>query len=133
MKENLEIFKDCKKIKTIFFCKEGNPKKIKSLTKKGIKIFILEKKDYNLKKILKILAEVGVSNLLVEGGAKIFSSFILEKLCDELLLFQSNFFIGNSGQTILKSNDLSLLKNKFKLKKTINLDNNILSIFENLN
>ena len=90
----------------------------------------MEKKDYNLKKILKILAEVGVSNLLVEGGAKIFSSFILEKLCDELLLFQSNFFIGNSGQTILKSNDLSLLKNKFKLKKTINLDNNILSIFE---
>ena len=49
------------------------------------------------------------------------------------VLGQSNFFIGNSGETILKSNDLSLLKNKFKLKKTINLDNNILSIFENLN
>ena len=133
IKVNLEIFKDCKKIKTIFFIKEGNSRMIESLTKKGIKIFILKKKDYNLTKILEILAKLGISNLLVEGGAKIFSSFILEKFCDEILLFQSNFFIGNSGETILKSNDLSLLKNKFKLKKTINLDNNILSIFENSN
>ena len=133
VKENLEIFKDCKKIKTIFFCKEGSPKKIESLTKKGIKIFILKKKDYNLKRILEILSKLGVSNLFVEGGAKIFSSFILEKLCDELLLFQSNFFIGSSGETILKSNDLSLLKNKFKHKQTISLDNDILSIFENSN
>jgi riboflavin biosynthesis pyrimidine reductase len=74
---------------------------------------------------------LGVANLLVEGGSKIISSFILEKLCDELLLFQSNFFIGNNGATILRSKDLSLFKNKFKLKKTMSLNNNILSIFEN--
>jgi riboflavin biosynthesis pyrimidine reductase len=71
--------------------------------------------------------------LLVEGGAKIFSSFIQAKLCDELLIFQSNFFIGNSGETILKSKDLNLFRNKFELKKTIGLNNNTLSIFKNLN
>jgi len=131
IKENLKIFKDCKKNKTIFFTKENNPEKVDSLTKKGITIFILKERDYNLKKILEKLANLGVANLLVEGGSRIFSSFILEKLCDELLLFQSNFFIGNNGETILRSKDLSLFKNKFKLKKTMSLNNNILSIFEN--
>ena len=132
VKENLEIFKNCRKIKTILFSKESNPAKMESLTKKGVKIFILKKKDYNLKRILEILAKLGISNLLVEGGAKIFTSFIQKKLCDELLLFQSNFFIGNSGETILKSKNLGLLRNKFELKKTIGLNNNLLSIFENL-
>ncbi len=129
--KNLEIFKNTKKYKTIFFTKHNDKVKVELLKKKGIIIFILKKKDYNLKTILEKLAELGVSNLLVEGGSKIFSSFILEKLCDEILLFQSNFFIGNNGETILKSNNLSLLKNKFKLKKTMGLGNNILSIFEN--
>lgn len=131
IKENLEIFKNCKTCKTIFFTEDDDPEKVKALTKKGITIFILKKRDYNLKKILEKLAELGVANLLVEGGSKIFSSFILEKLCDELLFFQSNFFIGNNGETILKSKDLSLFKNKFKLKKTMDLDNNVFSIFEN--
>ena len=62
--------------------------------------------------------------------SKIFSSFLLEGFCDQILLFQSNFFIGEQGETILKSKNPDLIKKKFKLKKVTNLDNNILSILE---
>ena len=65
----MRYLKIVKKFK-LFFLVKGNPAKIESLTKKGVKIFILKKKDYNLKRILEILAELGISNLLVEGGQK---------------------------------------------------------------
>ena len=93
IKENLEIFKNCKKIKTILFSKEGNPAKIKSLTKKGVKIFILKKKDYNLKRILEILAELGISNLLVEGGQKFLAHSFKKNFVTNYYFFNQIFLL----------------------------------------
>ena len=55
---------------------------------------------------------MGVSNLLVEGGAKIFSSFLKRKKFDDIFIFRSNFFIGGKGfnATEFELDDLSKIK-----------------------
>ncbi|RKY85179.1 hypothetical protein DRQ09_07610, partial [candidate division KSB1 bacterium] len=40
-----------------------------------------------VKKVLEILAKKGINSILVEGGAKIFSSFLKENAFDELFIF----------------------------------------------
>ena len=69
-------------------------KKSNALFKKNIQVFSFKKNKYNLKSILKKLSEIGVYNLLVEGGSEIFTSFLKEDFCDEIFLFQSNFLLG---------------------------------------
>ena len=59
-----------------------------------LKLFVLQKKITISKNILKKLANFGVSNLLVEGGAKIFNSFFKENLFDNIYIFRSSFFSG---------------------------------------
>ena len=54
----------------------------------------MQKKDYNLKNILKKLSSLGIFNLLVEGGGKVFNSFFKENLFDNIYIFRSNFFSG---------------------------------------
>ena len=55
---------------------------------------------------------MGVSNLLVEGGAKIFSLFLKERKFDDIFILRSNFFIGGKGfnATEFELDDLSKIK-----------------------
>ena len=50
------------------------------------------------------LAKFGICNLLVEGGSKIFTSFLNEDLVDQIIIFRSNSFIGSKGQDLLTKN-----------------------------
>ena len=40
--------------------------------------------------------------MLVEGGSKIFTSFINENLADEIMIFRSNYFIGSKGKDMIE-------------------------------
>ncbi|QLF71380.1 bifunctional diaminohydroxyphosphoribosylaminopyrimidine deaminase/5-amino-6-(5-phosphoribosylamino)uracil reductase RibD [Peteryoungia desertarenae] len=51
----------------------------------------------NLSQLLKILAERGVSTLMVEGGARVVSSFLAAKLVDAIHLYTGPGEIGSSG------------------------------------
>ncbi|MDC3091499.1 bifunctional diaminohydroxyphosphoribosylaminopyrimidine deaminase/5-amino-6-(5-phosphoribosylamino)uracil reductase RibD [Rickettsiales bacterium] len=65
--KNLNIFKS-EKIKTIIFTTDDIKSNILKTKKKYISIFQIKFKEFKLKLILKKLAHMGVSNLLVEGG-----------------------------------------------------------------
>jgi len=130
LNSNSNIFKNCDKSKTIFFTKKVEKKKILSLEKPNLKIIQLDNKNYNLRYILKVLSSYGIFNLLVEGGSEIFNSFISSNFCDELIIFQSNYFIGDQGQPALGKVNLDLTKKKFKLKQVSILDNDTLKIYE---
>lgn len=71
--------------------------KIEFYKKKGIElIFLPEKKGkLDLNKALLSLAEKNIISILVEGGSKLFSSFIRQKLEDEILIFVSPKILGN--------------------------------------
>ena len=109
---SLKIFKNCKKFKTLIFTQQKNIEKKKKFLKLDVEIITLVKKNYNLRNILKKLASMGVCNLLVEGGAKIFTLFLKEKKFDDILIFRSNFFIGGKGfnATEFELEDLSKIK-----------------------
>ena len=109
---SLKIFKNCKKYKTLIFTQQKSIEKKKKFLKLNVEIVTLVEKNYNLGNILKKLASMGVCNLLVEGGAKIFSLFLKERKFDDIFIFRSNFFIGGKGfnATEFELDDLSKIK-----------------------
>lgn len=73
-------------------------RKIKSIQGLGVKIlFVKENREGNisLKHALQLLGKENISSLLVEGGSKVFSSFIKENLYDDILLFISPKLLGD--------------------------------------
>ena len=110
IKLNSFILKSVKKDNTIIFYNSFNHQKIKFLKKKGV---ILVKSELNnnglfdLKKVLKKLFNLGVRNLLVEGGDKITNNLIKSKLIDVFYLFQSS--------KILSKDEINQSFNSFKI------------------
>jgi diaminohydroxyphosphoribosylaminopyrimidine deaminase / 5-amino-6-(5-phosphoribosylamino)uracil reductase len=129
---NLNIFKS-KTIKTIIFTTEKVKSNILDIKKKNVSIFQIKLDDFKLKFILKKIASIGVSNLLVEGGAVIFGLFLKEGLVDKLMIFRSNFFIGNDGKDSINEKSNSLINNcdYFKLLDLFPLNDNHIEIYEN--
>lgn len=92
--------------------------RIKKLNSLGVSIlFVDEDKKGNLKllSVLKQLAKNQISSVLVEGGSEIYTSFIKEKLFDNILLFITPKILGSGLPFIQKIND-GKLKNALKLK-----------------
>jgi len=129
--KNLNIFKS-EKIKTIIFTTDDIKSNVLK-TKKNISIFQIAFNEFKLKLILKKLAYIGVSNLLVEGGAIIFGLFLKEGLVDKLMVFRSNFFIGKDGRDSIneKNNLLISKKYNFELLNLFPINDNHIEIFEN--
>ena len=51
----------------------------------------------SIKEILKIISRMGVNRLLVEGGARVWTSFINTNLFDEIIMFTGNKIINDSA------------------------------------
>ena len=67
--------------------------------------------------------------MLVEGGSKIFTSFINENLADEIMIFRSNYFIGSKGKDMIeKIYTTNNTSGSFILKKNFQLGNDSLEI-----
>ncbi|EKD48047.1 MAG: riboflavin biosynthesis protein RibD [uncultured bacterium] len=64
----------------------------------------------NLKPILKKLATLGHTNILVEGGQKITSSFLQQKLADKIIIFISDKKLGQQGLRAILPKTLPNLK-----------------------
>ena len=134
-KKKFKIFK-IKNSKTIIFHSSAELfNKNKERTKfDNVFYNFLTRKENNLKTILRKISLLGVSNLLVEGGSKIFGSFLNEGFVDELFIFRSNHFIGQKGLNAIQSKKNFVQKKiKFKLKKLKFLNDDHLEIFQNDN
>jgi diaminohydroxyphosphoribosylaminopyrimidine deaminase/5-amino-6-(5-phosphoribosylamino)uracil reductase len=84
--------------KAIIATTELAPKdKIEKFEKRGVQVLVLDSKEgrVNLKSCLSKLGEIGMVNLLVEGGSQVNGSFLDEGLIDKLLLFLSPRLIGD--------------------------------------
>ena len=105
LKMDLNLFKKNKDKKTIIVTIDDNrskKSKIKKFEQLGVKI-VFVKKNHNgrihLKTMLKEIRKMGIASLIVEGGAKIFSSFVKQNLYDDLLLFVSPKILGTGIKT----------------------------------
>jgi diaminohydroxyphosphoribosylaminopyrimidine deaminase/5-amino-6-(5-phosphoribosylamino)uracil reductase len=82
--------------------------------------------------VMKSLAGKGISRLLVEGGAKVASSFITADLIDEVWLFRGAHTIGDGGVPALNALPLSAITGSpvFTSRASETFENDILTIYE---
>jgi diaminohydroxyphosphoribosylaminopyrimidine deaminase/5-amino-6-(5-phosphoribosylamino)uracil reductase len=112
--------------KVIVAATELAPKhRLDKLEKMGVQVLILDSREgrVNLKSCLSRLWEMGIMNLLVEGGSQVNGSFLDEDLIDKLLLFFSPRLIGDRqapgifvGTGVSKLQEAIILK-EFKTRR----------------
>ena len=54
-----------------------------------------------MQEILKIVSKMGVNRLMVEGGARVWTSFLKIGLFDEIVIFTGNKIINDSAIPVL--------------------------------
>ena len=88
----------------------------------------------DLSAVLHSLAEKGITKLMVEGGAKIASSFMSAGLVDDVWLFQGPNAIGADGVNALDALPLSAITGSpgFKARGSETFDNDTLTIYERI-
>jgi diaminohydroxyphosphoribosylaminopyrimidine deaminase/5-amino-6-(5-phosphoribosylamino)uracil reductase len=67
----------------------------KNLEKRGCKI--IGSDNDNLPNVLRMLADLGITRLLVEGGGQIITSFISQNLVDDYVWFTGSSLLGRQG------------------------------------
>ena len=103
-KKNRNVFKD----NNFILVTNENTKEKNAIYAKSLK------GNLNLKDTLYKLAERGISSVLVEGGAKIFSQFIKYNLVDEIIFISAPVIIGN-GLSAFEPLELNKLHSSKKL------------------
>ena len=94
--------------------------KIERLEKRGVRVLIVDSKEgrVDLRSCLSKLGEIGMMNLLVEGGSQVNGSFLDEGLIDKFLLFLSPRWVGDpQALGIFGGRGVSTLKEAIGLKE----------------
>lgn len=122
--------------KTLIFCTNDaqNIKMIDQLKNNGIKVKAIKKNEegkIDINTALKLLLkEYQIGHILLEGGAKLFSSFYDSNLIDEIVMYQSSKIIGSGINPFSTIKQGSLTNNsKFDLYDVCKSDKDIKSIW----
>lgn len=113
---HLRIPKNAKVLKdqnALVFCTSAAPKKKLSMLKeKGVNIIQVKsnKGRVDLKSALNELFKMGVTSILVEGGAKVHTSLIEQRLADKMYAFVAPKLIGSRGKSFFEGNPIKDIK-----------------------
>ena len=120
---NCNLIKTAKKTPVCIFTTAGKAK----VKQKGVEIIKVKKYKgrINLKTVLAELGKRNIPQVLVEGGEKVITSFLKQKLADEVIIYASAENLAKKGK--IKSsqqmkNLYNWLKNNYKEKKRFNTD-----------
>jgi diaminohydroxyphosphoribosylaminopyrimidine deaminase/5-amino-6-(5-phosphoribosylamino)uracil reductase len=96
----MKIFKGIQKT-VVFTSRKASLAREKGFQTKGIQVFRvpLIRKMLSLKAVLRALHFLNVRTLFVEGGGRVHSSFLEQKLADEVVLFISPKILGGNAPT----------------------------------
>ncbi len=88
----------------------------------------------DLPAVMKILADKGLTRLLVEGGGKVHTSFLKAGLADRIAWFRSASLIGGDGKSVTDSLDIKSLTQspRFRRRNILPLDEDVLETYERL-
>jgi len=111
--------------------KEASQKKAEALRKKGVEVIPLPSSSpmINLKEVLAWLGKREISSVLVEGGGRLMTSMIEEKLVDKIYLATSPRLIGGkNAPSFFQGKGVELIKDSFQLKRInhFQIDNDII-------
>ena len=129
-----QILRTSSKIPTIIVVtKMVKKKNLDKLKKFPVTIQICGNHTINIKKLLKILKEKKIKNLLVEGGGITNWAFVKENLIDEAIITITPYILGgNSSPTLVDGKGFSVIKKSttLKLKKTTKMKNEVVLYYE---
>jgi len=88
--------------------------------------------ELDLKAALRALAEKGITRLMVEGGARVASSFVAAGLADEIWLLRGPETIGVGGVPVLDALPLAAITQSpaFRVRASETLQKDTLTIYE---
>lgn len=86
----------------------------------------------DLPEVLRALAERGITRLLVEGGARVASSFVAANLFDEFWLLRGRDAIGTDGVAALNALPLTAItqSSTFRVRASESLGTDTLTVYE---
>jgi diaminohydroxyphosphoribosylaminopyrimidine deaminase / 5-amino-6-(5-phosphoribosylamino)uracil reductase len=101
------------------------------LQQKGCKVFRVDDNAgrLDLQQVLKILAEQGITRLLVEGGPTVAASFVAADLVDEAILLRGEKSIGAGGIEPLEGISLDSLTSRLTFHGSEKLDGDTIENF----
>jgi len=100
---NCKLIKTAKKHPLLIYTLEGsvtaNPEIAEKITKKGAEVLTYQVTQdcSNLHFLLDELSKHGIAHLLVEGGPKVLTSFLKERLADEVVVYVAPKILGAQG------------------------------------
>lgn len=102
----------------LIFTVNDNKERIAALKKVGAHPIILpnEKGKVDLAKMIQMLAEFEINEVLVEAGSKLNGAFIRARLVDELVIYLAPHLLGNTALGMLQLPELTDLSEKYNLK-----------------
>lgn len=85
--------------------------------------------------VLKLVAERGITRLLVEGGARIAASFVSQGLADEVVLYRAPVVIGHEGVRALAGGALSAIERspRYRVAEDVKLGEDRMIRYERTN
>ena len=99
-----KVYTQDSEAKTIVICCKGaDQMKVASFRDQGINVVAVDKCEsgVNLDHALLEIADLGISSVLVEGGAKVHGSLLLNKMYDFAYLFYAPVFAGDFGKSLV--------------------------------
>jgi diaminohydroxyphosphoribosylaminopyrimidine deaminase / 5-amino-6-(5-phosphoribosylamino)uracil reductase len=102
------------------------------LQQKGCKVLRVAEQDglLDLDEVLKVLAEQGISRLMVEGGPTVAGAFVAADMVDEAVLLRGEKSIGSGGIEPLEGMALSALTEHLQSRGSEKLGPDTLETFE---
>lgn len=96
-----KIFHSEKNVLLVTSVEKKNSSKVKAFQELGVNLLFArtdDQKQFRLKTVLKKLSDENITSVLVEGGAKVYNSFIKENLFDEMQIFIAPKLLGSGLQ-----------------------------------
>lgn len=102
----------------IFTANDGNPEKNATLSKLGVRVIVLPnaKGRVDLEKMMTMLADFGMNEVLVEAGCGLNGALVEAGLVNEMIIFLAPHLLGDNAQGMVQLPELMNLGQKKTLK-----------------
>jgi diaminohydroxyphosphoribosylaminopyrimidine deaminase/5-amino-6-(5-phosphoribosylamino)uracil reductase len=102
----------------VFALKKGSQRKAEALRKKGVEVIFLPSPTLDLKKVLSWLGKHEISSVLVEGGSRVLTSMLEQRLVDKIFVSISPKLIGGKqAPSLFQGEGADFIKNSINLKR----------------
>ncbi|KAF9327319.1 2,5-diamino-6-(ribosylamino)-4(3H)-pyrimidinone 5'-phosphate reductase [Podila minutissima] len=91
----------------IFTRREHDTEKRKQLEVLGAKVFAIDQDAEDIQHLLRVLKEQSIQSLMVEGGAKVISTFMASGLVDLVLITIAPVYVGLAGVSAVQNAEVA--------------------------